>query len=457
MNIEILIKEPQKGKFAEIYLKYQSLEKEEIIVPLNISFKGLYMFTRQKNGLVLDLFLVSCLVYGIDILVLRSKYSPNGWSRDFDVTIPVECPDVFNKYQSELNHLLSFLTGDNWNISFKQRDKYVLYIPSPRMKYYSKSFRESFRKISLFSGGLDSLIGAIDELSDSKDRIVLASHYDGVFKGPKSDQNKIVAFFNKFYKNNFHVIQTRVDLSNIDVSDKKIEHETTLRSRSFLFLCHAVFVSDSINKNIPIFIPENGTIALNYPLTPSRRSSLSTRTAHPYYLNKLTEYLYKLGITHEIINKYEMKTKGEMVAECNDKNILLQIYRKSCSCAKRGTRKDVWDNQSGTSHCGICMPCVYRRVALNKVNLDNEPVGTDLFHPQKRSLEELPDIKAFIDYISTNLSIEDIEKQLLTNGSLPLDKLNDYAKVIYRTRQEIITWIKQKGNDEIKKMAGLDL
>ncbi|MDR2407408.1 MAG: hypothetical protein LBE13_04755 [Bacteroidales bacterium] len=455
MNIEIFIKNPPKNKFAEIYLKYQSLEKEETIVSLNISFKELYMFTGQKTGLVLDLFLVSCLVYSIDILIPRSKYSFNGWARDFDFVIPVEYPDIFNKYQNELNHLLSFLTGDNWNISFKQRDRFVLYVSAPRMKNYSKPFRESFKKISLFSGGLDSLIGAIDELNNSRDKIVLASHYDSVFKGPKSDQDKIITFLKKSYKNSFHLIQTRVDLSNVDVNGKKIEHETTLRSRSFLFLCHAVFISDSIKKNMPIFIPENGTIALNYPLTPSRRSSLSTRTAHPYYLRKLTEYIYRLGITHDIINKYEMKTKGEMVEKCNDRDILLQIYGQSCSCAKRGTRKDIWDNPSGINHCGICMPCIYRRVALNKINSDNENMGTDLFFPQKRDMENLPDIKAFIDYISTNRSIEDIEKQLLANGSLSLDKLNDYAKVIYRTRKEIIAWIKQKGSDKIKKIAGL--
>jgi hypothetical protein len=208
---------------------------------------------------------------------------------------------------------------------------------------------------------------------------------------------------------------------------------------------------------MPIFIPENGTIALNYPLTPSRRSSLSTRTAHPYYLDKLTEYLYKLGISHKIINKYEMKTKGEMVEECRGRNILLQIYRESCSCAKRGTRKDIWDNQSGVNHCGICMPCIYRRVALSKINCDDENVGTDIFYPKKRSLTKLPDINAFIDYMSTNLSIKNIEKQLLTNGSLSLDKLNEYAGVIYRTRQEIVAWINQKGCDEIKKLIGLDL
>lgn len=452
MKVNITIPKARKGKFSEIKLGYKNEENEDIQVLLNVDFQNLYEFTRKKNGIGFDVFLIGCFVYGIDILLPRKSFSVNGWSREIEVEFPVESPDLFNGGKNELEQLLSFLTGDYWQISFIQRDVMPLFVNTK--KVYSNDYRKSHKKISLFSGGLDSLIGVIDELAKSKNRMVLVSHYDATFKGAKSDQDKIDKILYKKYSH-YHLLQTRVDLAGYDINGNKINTETTLRSRSFLFLCQAVFVASSIEDGIEILIPENGTISLNHPLTPSRRSSCSTRTAHPYYLIKVVDFISKLGLNHLIKNGYEMKTKGEMLEECIDKDILRATYKKSCSCAKRGTRKDIRDVMTGTNHCGICMPCIYRRVALHKIGIDNEVVGTNLFNPQKYPLEKLPDVPAFLDYMRNPLSIEDIEKNLLINGTLPLDKVEQYASVVFRTRSQIIDWIKDKGSVEIKKKLGI--
>lgn len=452
MKVNITIPKARKGKFSEIKLGYKNEENEDIQVLLNVDFQNLYEFTRKKNGIGFDVFLIGCFVYEIDILLPRKSFSINGWSREIEVEFPVESPDLFNGGKNELEQLLSFLTGDYWQISFIQRDVTPLFVNTK--KVYSNDYRKSHKKISLFSGGLDSLIGVIDELAKSKNRMVLVSHYDATFKGAKSDQDKIDKILYKKYSH-YHLLQTRVDLAGYDINGNKINTETTLRSRSFLFLCQAVFVASSIEDGIEILIPENGTISLNHPLTPSRRSSCSTRTAHPYYLIKVVDFISKLGLNHLIKNGYEMKTKGEMLEECIDKDILRATYKKSCSCAKRGTRKDIRDVMTGTNHCGICMPCIYRRVALHKIGIDNEVVGTNLFNPQKYPLEKLPDVPAFLDYMRNPLSIEDIEKNLLINGTLPLDKVEQYASVVFRTRSQIIDWIKDKGSVEIKKKLGI--
>lgn len=452
MKVNITIPKARKGKFSEIKLGYKNEENEDIQVLLNVDFQNLYEFTRKKNGIGFDVFLIGCFVYGIDILLPRKSFSVNGWSREIEVEFPVESLDLFNGGKDELEQLLSFLTGDYWQISFIQRDVTPLFVNTK--KVYSNDYRKSHKRISLFSGGLDSLIGVIDQLAKSKDRMVLVSHYDATFKGAKSDQDKIDKNLYKKYSH-YHLLQTRVDLERYDINGNKINTETTLRSRSFLFLCQAVFVASSIKDGIEILIPENGTISLNHPLTPSRRSSCSTRTAHPYYLIKVIDFISKLGLNHLIKNEYEMKTKGEMLEECIDNDILRATYKKSCSCAKRGTRKDIRDVMTGTNHCGICMPCIYRRVALHRIGIDDEIVGTDLFNPQKYPLEKLPDVPAFLDYMRNPLSIEDIEKNLLINGTLPLNKVEQYASVVFRTRNQIIDWIKDKGSVEIKKKLGL--
>ena len=61
-----------------------------------------------------------------------------------------------------------------------------------------------------------------------------------------------------------------------------------MRGRSFNFLAMAMLglsVVQRINGNDinKIFIPENGYISLNPPLTRRRIGSLSTRTTHPNF------------------------------------------------------------------------------------------------------------------------------------------------------------------------------
>lgn len=441
-----------RGEFSKIKLGYENSENNNISVSLNIDYLNLCKFTNQRGGLTFDIFLIGCYVYGIDILLPRKDFSTNGWSRDIEVEFPVESPNVFENGKTELEHLLSFLTGDEWNISFIKREVTTLYAYKPRAKVFTERYRQSFNKVSLFSGGLDSLVGVIDLLSSSKDKIVLVSHYDAAFKGAKSDQDKIHRILSSKYSH-YHFIQTRVDLSSSDVNGNERENEPSLRSRSFLFLCQAILVAHSIGNGIEVLIPENGTISLNHPLTPSRRSSCSTRTAHPYYLMKVVDLISKLGLNHLIRNEYEMKTKGEMLENCKDKDTLLATYQHSCSCAKRG-HKVHWDVRTATQ-CGVCMPCIYRRVSLHQIGLDNEIVGTNLFNPQKYQLENLPDVAAFLDYMVSPLSVEDIEKNLLVNGTLPLDKVEQYASVVNRTRSQILGWILDKGSVEIKKKLGI--
>lgn len=39
-------------------------------------------------------------------------------------------------------------------------------------------------------------------------------------------------------------------------------------------------------------------------------------------------------------------------------------------------------------HCGMCLPCLYRRVALDTIGLDNEALlGTDVLHDIKFNLD----------------------------------------------------------------------
>lgn len=451
MKINVMLSHPINSyDFAGIVLKSDCSDIPN--VALNIDYRNIYEFTKQESGIAFDLFLIASIVYGTDILVSRKIYGDDGWTRDLELTLPVEYPSIFNNCKFELEYTLNFLTGDNWHISFEDRNIKNMYKIGKRQKDYQNSFIAKHKVVNLFSGGMDSLIGAINQLESSQDALCLVSHTDSMFKGAKKDQSTLLDIIKDKYYHFFH-IPTRVDMSKHDLSGNPYVKETTLRSRSFLFLSMAVLVAEAIDKTMQVNIPENGTISLNYPLTPSRRSSCSTRTTHPHFLSSYQAVLNKLGLMHQILNKYQLNTKGEMVANCLNKDLLLKAYPHSCSCGKRGTRKDIRDNGQ-VPHCGVCMPCIYRRAALNKIS-KQEIVGTDIFNSIKRTITDIPDMPALISYLRRDLHIRDIELGLLDNGPLPLDQLNNYAQVVMRTRNELKDWIRDNSNIKIQKLFGL--
>lgn len=451
MKINILLSNPTKSyEFARIVFNCDSPDIQS--VALNVDYRNLYKFTKKKSGIAFDLFFIACIVYGTDILISRKIYGNDGWTRELELTIPVEAPQIFYNCKAELEYALNFLTGDNWHINFEERNLKSMFKIGKRQKVYTDSFRTKYKVVNLFSGGMDSLIGAINQLEMSDDPLCLVSHTDSMFKGAKKDQKEILEIIQNRY-NHFHHIPTRVDMSKHDISGNSYTKETTLRSRSFLFLCMATLVADAIDKTMEVNIPENGTISLNYPLTPSRRSSCSTRTTHPHFLSSFLSVLSKLELEHTIVNKYQLDTKGEMVSNCANQDLLLKTYSYSCSCGKRGTRKDIRDN-GHAAHCGVCMPCIYRRAALNKIKV-HETVGTDIFNSIKRSITDIPDMPALISYLRRDLNIRDIELGLLDNGPLPLDQLNKYAQVVMRTRNELKEWIKGNATLETQKIFGL--
>ena len=83
--------------------------------------------------------------------------------------------------------MLNFLTGDRWTLGFRSRPNAFARLVPARL---SRSRGASFDSVSLFSGGLDSLIGAID-LLEAKDGPLLVSHAgDDATSAPKTASPK---------------------------------------------------------------------------------------------------------------------------------------------------------------------------------------------------------------------------------------------------------------------------
>lgn len=106
-----------------------------------------------------DLLSIAMAAVTADLAGHRNK-SPDGWTREFDLTIAVIDPEFWNSQADEIARLLSFLTTDRWLIRFIGGG----HMPKPPQV----PVEPSEECVTLLSGGLDSLIGAIDLTASGK-------------------------------------------------------------------------------------------------------------------------------------------------------------------------------------------------------------------------------------------------------------------------------------------------
>lgn len=451
MRVNIFIDNADYGKFSDLELCYidNGVNRK---VPLSfLGYERVFDFTADFTSVKFDFFLVSAIVYGVDNLLSRAIYSNDGWTRDIEVEFPVNNLAVWSGKEEKLKQILDFLTGDNWQISFREIEDVDLFQPRTNRRKITYYERDTIKSVSLFSGGLDSLIGVIDELVklSNNERILLVSHFDSKSPGPNGDQRKLLRHLMTQYPNKIYWVQSKLALSRKDTDGNRVTIENNYRSRSLFFIGLGSYLSP-IDE---LIIPENGTISINYPLTPSRVSSLSTRTTHPYVLKNTQELLAELGLSTVIHNPYTFKTKGEMFVECTNQTFLKNIYKDSVSCGKRGRRQFHFDNPNEKHNCGRCMPCIYRRAALNKTGLDNEnQYGNFITKVSSIGNNDLP---ALFSYLKRNIPLEKMKRDLLVNGNIDIDSLTDYAEMVLRSKAEVLKLFNDKGNGFVKSELGL--
>ncbi|WP_169712657.1 Qat anti-phage system QueC-like protein QatC [Epilithonimonas caeni] len=449
--MNIVIDNADYGKFSDLQLSYTDNGVNRKVPLSFLGYERVFDFTTDFTSAKFDFFLVSAIVYGVDNLLSRAIYSNDGWTRDIEVEFPVNNLAIWSGKEEKLKQILDFLTGDNWQISFRGIEDVDLFQPRTNRRKIPSYNKDSIKSASLFSGGLDSLIGVIDELEKlrNNERILLVSHFDSKSPGPNGDQRKLLRHLMTQYPNKIDWVQSKLALSRKDIDGNRVSIEKNYRSRSLFFIGLGTYLSP-IDE---LIIPENGTISINYPLTPSRVSSLSTRTTHPYVLKNTQELLTDLGLPTRIHNPYTFKTKGEMFVECANQAFLQSIYQDSVSCGKRGFKQYHFDNPDEKHNCGRCMPCIYRRAALNKAGLDNENhYGNFITKAPSLGNNDLP---ALFSYLKRNIPLEKMKRDLLVNGNINIDSLTDYAEMVLRSKAEVLKLFNDKGNRFLKSELGI--
>ncbi len=416
---------------------------------LDIQYSQLHGL-RNHCSIALDFVVLASAVYALDKTVLRQT-TEDGWTRAFSLRMPVSDPERWNGAAADLMEGLNFLTGDRWRLRFTAVDIPIMFsgrVRSRRLRQPTIPIR-STDTVCLFSGGLDSLVGAIDHLEQSASKLLLIGHHDGDMAGPFADQRRLIDPLRAAYPRRLRPIFLRV-------GQDPAGSEITLRSRSLLFIALGLYGATAVGPDPRLLIPENGTIALNFPLTPSRRGSCSTRTAHPYYLGTLGRALRGLGISNLLVNPLASKTKGEVVRECANSELLLRLAPLAVSCAKR-SRRMYWQRKTARS-CGQCMPCVYRRSALHQLGADTEAYGNDICVGEVDWFghdDAGKDFRACLSLLRRDASPGEVARTLLASGSLNVEALPGYAALVLRAANEIRELLRDKARPEIRRAAGL--
>jgi len=286
----------------------------------------------------------------------------------------------------------------------------------------------AFDEVALFSGGLDSLIGAIDSLDAGRTPLLVSHAGDGATS--KAQDNCLQELRREYPKNSFNRLRLWMDLNKVNVKGSK--HETTTRGRSFLFFATGILAGSGLGKEFTLRVPENGLIALNVPLDPLRLGSHSTRTTHPFYISRWNEFLKILGINGTVQNPYWNKTKGEMALECANKSLLEKVIPLSSSCSS--PTKGRWQKLPA-QHCGHCLPCLIRRAAVRKgLGEGGDKTTYTIEDLSKRTLDsneaEGRQVRSFQFAINRLVSKPRLAKLMLhSNGSLSDQSAEDQEEL----------------------------
>ena len=398
-----------------------------------------YTFWRNHNKLqfwysaqALDLLYISMAVFAADRLSLRDNAS-DGWSREFSIYIPVLEYDLWEKAKPILEEMLNFLSGDSWSFCFRKR----IETDNEKTQYEKwkkiKSPVKDYDQICMFSGGLDSFIGAINQLEQGQGNTLFISHYGGG-KGTKEYQDVLKSKFIEKYsleERDFHQYYAKV-VAGI---------EDTTRTRSFMFFSHALAVASCLRKPIQLIIPENGFISLNIPSTFSRIGTSSTRTTHPHYMYLFQQLLNTIDLQVTLVNPYQFKTKGEMLVECQNQEFLQENLTNTMSCSHPDNGRMLKEKEA--RHCGYCLPCVIRQAAIKKARMiDNSSYRDNHFNGSKTARINLNSYSLGLKKYNPKYAFMTIQ----SSGPIK-DNINEYANLYVRGMEELKSYLEEISNE----------
>lgn len=314
--------------------------------------------------LLIDLLEVAAYVYCADQRLVRgsdklTKFGQD-WRRSLHFFIPVRQLEVWQQpdVQELLRNTLGFLSDDSYEFDFRRAETPV----QPKELYFPnliKAFAEH-DEVALFSGGVDSFAGAVNDIVTLGKSLTLVGHHSS------NNVRNVQEILIKGLKQ--RGFGRQVSYIPVWISNENVRaHEFTQRTRSFLFACLGLVVATMSGKNRFRFY-ENGVLSINPPLAGDVMGGRATRTTHPKVLRGL-EALFSLLLDRqiEIQTPLQWLTKKEVTQKIR-KAGMAGMLCKTVSC----TRPRIWTARQ--KHCGVCSQCIDRRFGVLAAGMgDHEP------------------------------------------------------------------------------------
>jgi hypothetical protein len=234
-----------------------------------------------------------------------------GWRRAFRFRVPVRELDLWNSdaVQAALVQTLSFLSDDHYVFEFSELphdppiDSFLNFNETP--------FDGEIAEVVSFSGGLDSLAGAVTEAVVDRRQVLLVNHRS-TGKFVPQHESLVRALQNQAKE------KPPVHFSVSANRSKSVGGEYTQRTRSFLFAALGVMFARMVGLNRFRFY-ENGVVSLNLPPSPQVVGSRASRTTHPRVLKGFTRlFSALLGRTFVDDNPFLWDTKTDVVKRFAD-------------------------------------------------------------------------------------------------------------------------------------------
>lgn len=368
----------------------------------------------QPDIVTWDFVTIAMAVCAADLACLRKK-TADGWTREIELSITVCNKENWIPHLDKLQDAFRFLTGDFWEIKLNDGGELPL-VPS-------KLTTSSADCISLLSGGMDSLIGAIDLMENGRSPCFVSQIAKGDSKKQKEFSEKVNGKIRHYQWN--HRI--------------KVPHSTerSTRGRSLIFISYGVLAATILNtkKPVELYIPENGFISLNIPLNEGRFGSLSTKTTHPVFLANIQDIFDSAGMNILIKRPYQGYTKGEMIKNCKNLPLLLHHIGNTTSCGRFG--------YYNYQHCGRCVPCLVRRAAFLSAGISDTTINKyyfdDIGNPNSEREKGANDIGAVARacLLFRDKGINDVIRGALAFSNKCIEGRKFYADVVENGLKEL--------------------
>ncbi len=309
---------------------------------------------RQLNDREMDWIETAGHLFAVDLACPRGA-GDLAWARDIEAHLPVRDPDFWNGIATRLQDLFGEFTSDRLRLHFVAD---VNPVGAPRQ--HSTPF-SSHDCVALVSGGVDSFVGAAQLLDDGREPLAISHTAAGAIVQAQVAVEKVLSERLPTFE--------RVGLTARKDGNAFPEPEKSQRSRSFLFLATALAVA-AVSEVDDVYINENGPMAIHLPMTAARVGSLSTHTASPAILERV-EQLARDVLQRPLAIKNNLLplTKPEVVQQGISLG-LSDSLPTTVSCWSIGrTRK----------HCGVCAPCLIRKISFEWNSLVDVEHAADPF------------------------------------------------------------------------------